>query len=581
MKKTLAILLALCMVLGLLSACGGSPSASSAPADSAPASASEPASEAPEPEAAPEEPAKEPETPAEEPEEASAEASEEEPEEVPQFVTVELPIVEEPVTFSLWYTWPPVLTNFIEGPGATPFAQELEARTNVHIDYQIVNTETASTDFSLMAAASDYTDMILGASSYYNNPDQLLEDDVVVDVAPYLDDLMPNLKAVLASNKKWEMAAYTDSGAIVECYRFEIGTENNVGPVIRKDYLEKVGMDVPVTYDDYHEVLTAFKNELGASAPLLMPYTGLTNYYSLGYGVPAELNGGLFYIVDDQVKYAGMEQDYYDFLSLMAGWYADGLIDQDFLSRVTTTDPDRGLIASGDACVWNANVLMFDMYSGMVDDPDFAITGTNFPRKTADSPVLEFDDNRPTNPGYAVSTDCSDVETCLRWIDYWYSEEGTFLANYGLEGVSFEYDENGNPHLNEAILQSPIGLPSSLTCSIYITSGGPYVNDTFRLQYYFGENQKAAMECWDRSEMPACSQGFPSDAGLTTEEAEEYSSIMSDIETYMEEIATSVLVGNEPTSKLDEVAGNLTAMKIQDAIDLMQAAYDRYLEKAR
>ena len=578
MKKTLAIFLTLCMLLGLMAGCGAgaSSAASQAPAEEASA-ASVGSVEAPEEAAAPEETGEE----AAAPEEASAEELPEEPEEEPpQFVEVELPIVTEPTEFSIWYTWPPVLTNFIEGPGATPFAQELESRTGVHIDYQITNTETASADFSLMVAAGDFPDMILGASSYYNNPDQLLEDGVAVDVAPYLETLMPNLKAVLGSNKDWELAAYTDNGAIVECYRFEIGTEMNVGPVIRKDYLEKLGKDVPITYDDYYDVLSAFKNELGATAPLLMPYTGLTNYFSIGYGVPAELRSGLFYVQDGQVKYAGMEQDYHDFVTLMAGWYADGLIDPDFLSRTTTTDPDFGLIAAGDAGVWTANVLMFDMYGDMVDDPDFAITGTSYPRKTPDAPIMYVNEASATNPGYTVTTDCHDVETCLRWIDYWYSEEGTFLANYGLEGVSFEYDESGNAHLNEDILQSPIGLPSSLTCSIYITNGGPYVNDTFRLQYYFGENQKAAMEIWDRSGDPVSSEGYPAEAGLTTEEAEEYAAVMSDIETYMEEIVTSVLVGNEPVSKLEEVADNLSAMKIEDAIALKQAAYDRYMAKA-
>ena len=579
MKKTMAILLVLSMLLSLMAACGGAAEAPQTQ-ETASASQAEPAEQ--EPETPPTEP-EEPETAEAAPEsslESTLESAVEPEEALPEFVEVELPLVDEPTTFSLWYTWPPVLTNFIEGPGATPFAQELERRTGIHIDYQIINTETASTDFSLMAAASDYPDMLLGASSYYNNPDQMLEDDVVIDVAPYLDSIMPNMKAVLAENQEWALAAYTDSGAIVECYRFEIGTEMNVGPVIRKDYLEKLGKDVPVTYDDYHDVLTAFKNEIGASAPLLMPYTGLTNYYSIGYGVPAELRSGLFYVVEDQVKYAGMEQDYYDFLTLMVQWFQEGLIDPDFLSRTTTTDPDNGLIASGDAGVWTANVLMFDMYKDMVDDPDFAITGTSYPKKSPDAPIMYQNDASPTNPGYCVSTDCHDVETCLRWIDYWYSKEGTFLANYGLEGVSFEYDPEGNPHLNETILQSPIGLPSSLTCSIYITNGGPYVNDTSRLQYYFGENQKAAMEIWDRSDDPVCSEGYPADAGLTTEEAEEYASIMSDIETYMEEIVTSVLVGNEPVSKLEEVADNLTAMNIQRAIALKQAAYDRYLAKA-
>ena len=82
-------------------------------------------------------------------------------------------------------------------------------------------------------------------------------------------------------------------------------------------------------------------------------------------------------------------QDYYDYVTLMAGWFADGLIDPDFLSRTTTTDPDNGLISSGDAGVWTANVLMFDMYGDMVDDPDFAITGTSYPKKSAASMPLQ------------------------------------------------------------------------------------------------------------------------------------------------------------------------------------------------
>ncbi len=573
MKKITALLLILSMLTLLFAGCGGEAATSASAGQSVAVSAGEEAPEAPA-----EDPAPEPEAPAS----AAAEASvlEEPVEEPAQFVPVELPIAEEPVTFTLWYTWPPVLANFIDGPGATPFAEELTARTGVTIEYVLANTEAANEEFSLMAASGEYTDMILGGSSYYTNPDQMIEDGIALDVAPYLDELMPNLKAVLDSNKEYKLAAYTDSGAIAECYRFEIGTEQNVGPVIRKDWLDTLGMEIPVTYDEYYDVLSAFKAEMDCDAPLLLPYTGLTNYYSLGYGVPGDLRNGLFYVVEDEVKYAGLEQEYYDFVTMMAQWYADGLIDQDFLSRTTTTDPDTGLISSGDAGVWTANVLMFDMYGDMVDDPNFAITGTTYPKLTADSPMMYLKEAMVTGTGYTVTTDCHDVDTCLRWIDYWYSEEGTFLANYGVEGVSFEYDEDGKAHLNEVILQSEIGLPSSLTCSIYITSGGPYVNDCNRLQYYFGDLQRTAMESWDHSDETFCSEAFPSAAGLTTEEAETYTAIMSDIETYMEETISSIVVGNAPASELDEMAESLTSMNIEEAISLMQAAYDRYLEKA-
>lgn len=569
MKKATAWLLTLSLMMLLFAGCGTTPASTS----EASAPASQSVEEAPEA-------AQTPDTP---PEEASVQeeaSTAEEAAPLHEFVTVELPIAEEPTTFTLWYTWPPVLANFIDGPGATPFAEEMEARTNVHIDYVLANTEAATEEFSLMAASGSFTDMILGGSSYYTNPDLMVEDGIAMDVIPYLEDCMPNYLAVLDSNKEYKLAAYTDSGAIAEFYRFEIGTERNVGPVIRKDWLDTLNLDIPVTYDDYHQVLSAFKTEMDCYAPLLLPYTGLTNYYSLGYGVPGDLSTGLFYVVDDEVKYAGLEQDYYDYVTLMAQWYADGLIDPDFLSRTTTTDPDTGLISSGDAGVWTANVLMFDMYGDMVDDPNFAITGTTYPKKTADSPMMYLKEDKVTGGGYTVTTACHDVETCLRWIDYWYSEEGTFLCNYGLEDVSFNYDENGEPHLNENILQSPIGLPSSLTCSIYITSGGPYVNDCYRLQYYFGDLQKTAMESWDNSDETFCSENYPSSASLTTEEAESYTAIMGDIETYMEETIASVLVGNQPLSKLDEMAENLRSMNIDEALSLMQAAYDRYLAKA-
>jgi len=153
MKKILALLLTLTIVLTLFAGCGGSvvnPQESSV--ETLPASSEEGLADSEEANPEVEAPEENVASMIEElPEQTSSEESfsEEVPEEeIPQFVPVELPIVSEPTEFSIWYTWPPVLTNFIEGPGATPFAEELESRTGIHIDYRIINTETASADFS-------------------------------------------------------------------------------------------------------------------------------------------------------------------------------------------------------------------------------------------------------------------------------------------------------------------------------------------------------------------------------------------------------------------------------------------------
>ena len=42
---------------------------------------------------------------------------------------------------------------------------------------------------------------------------------------------------------------------------------HTIGPMLREDWLEELGLEVPTTIDEWHTVLTAFKEKKGASAP--------------------------------------------------------------------------------------------------------------------------------------------------------------------------------------------------------------------------------------------------------------------------------------------------------------------------
>ncbi len=44
-----------------------------------------------------------------------------------------------------------------------------------------------------------------------------------------------------------------------------------------------------------------------------------------------------------------------------------------------------------------------------------------------------------------VSAECEYIDELVKWADYFYSDEGAVLYNMGVEGVTFEYDENGVP----------------------------------------------------------------------------------------------------------------------------------------
>jgi putative aldouronate transport system substrate-binding protein len=49
--------------------------------------------------------------------------------------------------------------------------------------------------------------------------------------------------------------------------------------------------------------------------------------------------------------------------------------------------------------------------------------------------------------GQAITTKAQDTLACLKFLDYLWSEEGQLLTNWGYEGETFEYNQNGDPVL--------------------------------------------------------------------------------------------------------------------------------------
>lgn len=115
-----------------------------------------------------------------------------------------------------------------------------------------------------------------------------------------------------------------------------------MGPQLRGDWLEALELDVPVTYDDYHDVLTAFKNNYDAG--LWLDSNGTLRFMCFSAGYDTILNeqrdDSLIY-VDGTAEYTPATEDYRDYLRLMNSWWNEGLIYQDFLSQTAHFHPGQ------------------------------------------------------------------------------------------------------------------------------------------------------------------------------------------------------------------------------------------------
>lgn len=175
--------------------------------------------------------------------------------------------------------------------------QEAEKATNIHVDWSYVDQDMFIEKFQLLVASEDYPDIWASLENFYvGGTDALVGDGVCVDIVPYLEEYMPDYKAMLDSDELLTKQLTSDSG-----YMSTISGRNvlvNQGCEIRKDWLDDLGLEIPKTYDELHEVLSAFKAEKNArnEGPLLSKRLALRRLRCdrrrYGRGAPLAAQGG-------------------------------------------------------------------------------------------------------------------------------------------------------------------------------------------------------------------------------------------------------------------------------------------------
>lgn len=571
MKRSaiLSILLALAMVLGLMAGCGSETASVPSAPDSASAETEAPAE--------PEAPA-ETESPAQEPSAVEAPSAAEEPAEAPALekVPVELPLTEEPVTYSIWYCEP--FTELVDDPAEdVAVFRLLSERTGIQFDFSLVTMETANEKFQLLFAADDLTDIITDAMQYYSGSidDAVNEDAFLLDYSGYLDS-MPNYSYVLDEYVEAKKTiTSSDSGAMVAFPEIYQDVGDISGYMVRKDYLDATGMEVPDTYDGLHDLLAAIHNETGATLEMIA--SGGDGLLGAGFGINVNLDDEDltgWYVEDGQVKLGVLEPGFKEYVELVKQWYGEGLIYPDFVGT------DRGDLSG----------LFNGSYSITVKPPEIVavaemVIGTSMvavpmPRKTSGEALhvcgsatsCLMDANT-----WSINAQAEQPELIMALVDYMYSDEGYYLMNYGEEGVSYNMVD-GEPEFTDLVLHNPDGLEYAQAAYLYASSNRsrmPFLSDYARCFSQFTEAQWAALEVYEDD----CdhSMDYPLGAVLNTEQSNQYNTVAADICTYISENVLQFIYGQQDMGEWDSFVETIRSMGVDTAIAAKQAAYDDYL----
>lgn len=457
------------------------------------------------------------------------------------------------------------------------FQENLRQATGVTLEDIGGSPASADTteEFLLMLASNEYSDIIYANWVVFpGGPSAALNDGYIVDLMKY-GAYMPNLMAYLDENPDIKTLVTTDDGQLYAApYIKDDGLLTQQGLVIRQDWLDQLKLELPETADELYNVLTAFRDELDVISPLTFESRWLFTQYGACALSSAWDTAYPFYMDGDTVKFGPMTDEYKEFVTTMAKWYAEGLIDADLATVDKSTVQAK--FSNGESGV-------SIQQTGNIDNCVAANEGTDFVAAPMESLVLNSGDEpefaQYSNMfdgsfGFSVSTQCSDVEAACRWLDYFYSEEGGMLINYGLEGVSYEI-ENGGVVFTDLILNNE-ETPNTTTArtSIAHPRNWPHVQENSILEY--SDFDKNLLSTWFADKMSE--RSYPT-VTYTDEESELISEKWGDIDTYAKEMITKFILGTESLDNWDSFLGTLEQLGINDILEARQTAYERYISR--
>lgn len=178
---------------------------------------------------------------------------------------------------------------------------------------------------------------------------------------------------------------------------------------------------------------------------------------------------------------------------------------------------------------------------------------------------------------YAIGPDSSEeeVQVLCMLMNYFYTEEGALLANYGVEGGAFEYQEDGTPWYTDLILNNPDGLTMTQALCFYVGYMVPCDCDYTVYNIASLTTWADFVDAWSTADN---AWRFP-DVTLTADEQENYASAAADVDTYLDETLIKFVIGDldvDDDQVWQEYLTKLDGLGVNTMIEIYQNALERY-----
>jgi putative aldouronate transport system substrate-binding protein len=432
-----------------------------------------------------------------------------------------------------------------------------EELTNVHIDWEDVPSANWQERRNLVMASNELPDLFYQANFSMNEVATYGAGGSFIKLNDLIERNNPHLKDVI---QKWpvvKQAMTLPDGSIYSLpYLQPDPLDASLRYYINKNWLQRLGLAVPKTTDELTEVMRQFKTKdaNGNGNPNdEIPWCSQSTYgnwtleqqllgsFGAGNKGNQAIGMGIDQGPDGKVRFIPTSEPQRDVWRYLAAWYKEGIIDDgyfsgvDYAQWVTWGEQDRGGLFG-----WVSPSII-----GGQTQHNF--TGINVLTGPRGDKIYSWCE--PPVRGAAtfmITPVCKNPDLAMKWVDFFYCDQGTVFGQFGEEGVTYNRDASGNIVYIDSILTSKDGPQVAAFQWVDNVYGGyyPYLDiDVARRMI----SKKGSVE-YEFKTTEDISQYIPADGYWATfvgtpDEADELAMLWTDLSAYRDEMRAKFITG--------------------------------------
>lgn len=464
----------------------------------------------------------------------------------------------------------------------TEWNKKYEELSNIEIEWLDWGVaESYVQKLNLSFASGDMPDAlyggwVIGGTDYVNYGSQGL----LVTIEDKYEEYMPNFAQYVAKKPEFLSSLMTPEGHVygLPAYNEDGGADTNDTILYNSDWMEKLGLTVPTTTDEFYAYLKAIKeagdlNENGKNdeIPFTFKFGSHTRGISSFIGFSGVVLPSSWYVIQDgKALFAPAQPGFKEAMQFLHKLSADGLIDKEaftmddaaYLAKIRNAEPNVGVCIAWSIAETNRAL-----------ERDVFINGPALKGNDGDPLWVRRFMNINTNMAFVVTSAAKNPELLLKWADLHFDFDNSVQNRYGpydkyirkLGNGEFEeiLKPDGTQYTDEKNADAPLNF------SLYIIQ-----KDDFR----FNKLSQDALEkqAADALYAPYLQKEYYNpNVYLSVEESRKIDDIAPDITEYVKKCMANWIYKGGVEEEWDAYLLQLEKLQLNTWVDSVQAIYDR------